>query len=79
MRNKHLAWAICTLLSLLVDGTPSAQVEDGGQANPDFDFRYDGGAYVFNLDTGGLSSGTWELQFTVNGGSIVYTAAFDVR
>jgi hypothetical protein len=63
------------------DGTPSAQVEDAGQANPDFGFRYLANlpGYSFNLDTDGLSGGTWELQFTVNGGSIVYSVAFDVK
>jgi hypothetical protein len=64
-----------------MDGTPSAQVEDAGNANPDFDFRYDPGlvGYSFNLDTDGLSSGTWHLKFIVNGGSNVYRIAFDVK
>jgi hypothetical protein len=63
-----------------LDGTASAVVEDAGQANsPDANFRYDAGSYVFNLDTAGLSRGTWELQFTVAGGSRVYGVTFDVR
>jgi hypothetical protein len=62
-----------------IDGTPSAQVEDAGNANPDFDFRYSDGVYVFNLDTDGLSSGTWHLKFIVNGGANVYSVAFDVK
>jgi hypothetical protein len=63
------------------DGTPSAQVEDAGNANPDFDFRYDDdlAGYIFNLDTDGLSAGTWELRFTVSGGSHLYKVAFDVK
>ena len=63
-----------------VDGTASAQVEDPGRSNsPDGDFRYDGGSYIFNLDTSGLSTGTWELQFTVTGDTRVYSVRFDVR
>lgn len=62
-----------------IDGTPSALVEDAGNANPDHDFRYDAGAYVFNLDTDGLASGTWKLLFTVNGYATVYEVIFDVR
>ena len=63
-----------------VDGSASAQVEDPGSSNsPDANFRYDGGGYIFNLDTGGLSTGTWELLFTVNGGGQVYSVRFDVR
>lgn len=69
----NLAW---------IDGDPStASAEDAGQANPGDDFRYDAdlAGYIFNLDTSGLGSGTWEVQFTVNGGQHVYDATFDVK
>jgi hypothetical protein len=62
-----------------MDGTASAQVEDAGNANPDYDFRYTGDAYMFNLDTDGLASGTWHVKFVVNGGAHVYRVAFDVK
>jgi hypothetical protein len=62
-----------------MDGTASSQVEDTGNSNPDYDFRYSDGAYIFNLDTDGLASGTWHLKFVVNGGIHVYRVAFDVK
>lgn len=65
-----------------LDGTASALVEDSGNANPDADFRYDEelGGYVFNLSTAGLSSGTWQLTFTVDGVTDpTYYVLFDVR
>ncbi|MBA2753300.1 MAG: hypothetical protein H0U40_02400 [Chloroflexia bacterium] len=65
-----------------VDGTvTSTAVEDAGQANPDWDFRYDAdlAGYIYNLSTGGLTTGTWQLLFTVNGGQTVYGANFDVK
>lgn len=65
-----------------IDGDPStASAEDAGQANPGDDFRYDAdlAGYIFNLDTNGLTTGTWQVQFTVNGGQHVYGATFDVK
>ena len=42
------------------DPTASTSVEDAGQANPDWDFRYDAdiAGYIHNLSTGGLALGT---------------------
>ncbi len=65
-----------------LDGTASALVEDSGNANPDADFRYDEdlGGYVFNLSTGGLASGSWQLNFTVDGvADPSYYVLFDIR
>jgi hypothetical protein len=62
-----------TGLVLVSDSTP-ADAEDSGNANPDNDFRYSAdlggdGGYIFNLSTKGLGSGTWKLNFTVDGQS----------
>jgi len=62
----------------------SGLLEDSGNANPDNDFRFDPslggtGGYIFNLSTKGLSTGTYSLNFTVTGDSIVYAAPFQVR
>ena len=62
----------------------SGPVEDAGNANPDNDFRFDAtlgttGAYIFNLKTNGLTTGTYNLNFTVTGDSFVYSAAFQVK
>jgi hypothetical protein len=62
-----------------VDSTASATVVDAGNANPDSDFRYDGGMYIYNLKTTGLTTGTWTLKFTVTGDPTTYSVQFDVR
>lgn len=46
----------------------SGTLDDAGNSNPDYDFRYDStlgpsGGYIFNLKTTGLQSGTWLMYF----------------
>jgi len=54
-----------------IGGTTSAPVVDSGNANPDYNFRYEpslggtGGSYIFNLSTKGLAPGTYALMFYV--------------
>ncbi len=60
------------------DGT-SGTVEDSGNANPDGDFRYDGGGYIFNLSTKGLAGGTYALNFTAGNDPSVYQVQFQVK
>jgi hypothetical protein len=62
----------------------SGLVQDAGNANPDNDFRFDStlgstGGYIFNLKTTGLSTGSYNLNFTVTGDSVVYSTAFQVK
>jgi hypothetical protein len=56
-------------------------LDDSGNANPDFDFRYDAslGGYIFNLNTTGLRTGTYNLNFTAGSDPVVHTAPFAVR
>ena len=60
-------------------------VEDSGNANPDFNFRYDptlggsGGGYIFNLSTKGLSTGTYVLGFRAGSDPTIYTVQFKVK
>lgn len=60
-------------------------VEDSGNANPDFNFRYDGtlggtgGGYIFNLSTKGLGTGTYLLGFRVGSDPTVYTVQFKLK
>ncbi len=67
------------------DSDSSSLVEDSGNANPDSNFRYDPtlgttGGYIFNLSTKGLTSGTWKLQFKVDGVTgLNYFVTFDVK
>jgi hypothetical protein len=62
----------------------SGQLQDAGNANPDNDFRFDAtlgvtGGYIFNLKTTGMATGTYNLNFTVTGDSLVYAAPFQVK
>jgi len=59
-------------------------VQDSGNANPDNDFRFDSslggtGGYIFNLSTKGLTTGTYQLNFTVPGDTSSYAALFQVK
>jgi microsomal dipeptidase-like Zn-dependent dipeptidase len=62
------------------NNTPAA-LEDSGNANPDFDFRYDAGlgGYIFNLSTNGFAPGSYLLNYSVSGDPTGHTAAFAVR
>jgi len=69
-----------TQVSTSISGT----IEDSGNANPDNDFRFDStlgitGCYIFNLKTTGLSTGTYSVNFTVTGDSLVYAADFQIK
>jgi len=61
-----------------------AELDDAGNANPDFNFRFDpalggGGGYVFNLSTQGFSTGTYRLFFTVSDDPIEHSLDFQVK
>jgi hypothetical protein len=56
--------------------------EDSGNANPDLDFRYAGGSYIFNLSTksSGFVQGSWGINFTVDGAAgSNYGVKFDIK
>ena len=60
----------------------SGPAVDAGNANPDFEFRYDAtlggtGGYIYNLQTIGLTTGTYRLNFTVLGET--YGVPFQVK
>jgi hypothetical protein len=62
----------------------SVLLDDAGQANPDFDFRFDPtlggtGGYIFNLKTTGYGTGTYLLNYTVVGDPVACTVQFQVR
>jgi hypothetical protein len=60
-----------------------ATLNDSGNANPDFNFRYTGGGglggYIFNLSTRGYPTGTYLLNFTVTGDPVPHAVQFSVR
>jgi hypothetical protein len=67
-----------------ISTSTSGAVQDSGNSNPDNDFRFDPtlgttGGYIFNLSTKGLTTGTYNLNFTVAGSSSVYSTQFQVK
>ena len=56
-------------------------VDDTGNANPDFDFRYDAAlaGYIFNLSTKGMASGTYKLNFVAGADPAVNSVGFAVE
>ena len=59
-------------------------LEDAGNANPDYQFRFSegigaGGGYIFNLSTANLSVGTYGLVFTVSGDPSTHMVRFQVK
>jgi len=67
-------------VTLTSTNAPTA-LDDSGNANPDFDFRYDSGlgGYIFNLSTTGYGTGTYTLNFTANGDPTTHNTTFAVR
>ena len=68
--------------AVLTGSATPVGVSASGNANPGNVFRYDAtlggtGGYIFNLDTTGLASGSWQLRFSLNGQ--MYTAPFLVK
>jgi len=67
-----------------VSSSISGPVEDSGNANPDFNFRFDEtlgdtGGYIFNLKTTGLSTGTYHVNFTIGDSPANYVAPIQVK
>lgn len=66
------------------DGAASPVV-DAGNANPDLNFRYDPtlfggiGGYIFNLDTSGLTTGNYQLNFKIGSDPAVLSVPFELR
>jgi hypothetical protein len=54
-------------------------LEDSGNANPDNQFRFAGGSYIFNLSLKGFTQGTYALVFTATGDATSHAVQFQVR
>jgi hypothetical protein len=84
--GENLSAAGLTITALgtvrLSDFAPG-EVEDSGQANPDDDFRFttlDGaGGYIFNLQTTGLTTGTYVLVFKAAGDPLTHGVQFQIK
>ena len=62
-----------------VSSSTAGVLEDSGESNPDDQFRFAGDAYVFNLQTTGFNTGTYELTFTATGDPNPHTVQIQVR
>ena len=62
-----------------VSTSTSGEVEDAGHANPDLNFRFEGDSYAFNLQTKGLTTGTYLLRFTAGAEAYHYAVRFQIR
>lgn len=58
-----------------------ATLDDTGNANPDFDFRYDStiNGYTFNLSTKGYDTGTYSLSFVAGNDPTEHSVQFAVK
>src|SRR5262249_14262897 len=71
--------------SLVLTSTSApAPLADSGNANPDYNFRFDpdmgrGGGYIFNLSLKGVSTGTYALRFTAGGDPTTHSLTFQVK
>ncbi len=63
----------------LVSTTALGPVDDSGDANPDGNFRFDGGSYVFNLKTTGLGTGTYALSFRCGADPTMHSVQFQIK
>jgi FG-GAP-like repeat len=60
-------------LQLLSNGTPTGAPIDStgsGAADVGQSFRYDGSHYIYNLDTGNMAVGTWQLRVLLDDGTV---------
>lgn len=68
-----------------VSDSATSPVIDAGNANPDLNFRYDptlfsgAGGYIFNMDTSGLTTGTYRLNFRMGSDPAVQSVPFELR
>jgi hypothetical protein len=64
-----------------ISSQASTSLDDPGNSNPDFDFRYEAalGRYVFNLKTTGYGTGSYLLNFVVGNSPTIYSVEFQIR
>jgi Tol biopolymer transport system component len=78
--NVSSSSIVVTALNVVRISTNTAsQVQDSGNANPDNNFRFSGGSYIFNLSTKGYATGTYLLRFKAGADPTVHTVQFQVK
>jgi TolB protein len=73
--NIHVSALSVTRIS---DNAPGA-LAAVGDADPDYNFRYAGGSYLFNLKTAGYATGTYLLSFRAGDDPSTHTVQFQVK
>ena len=63
----------------LVSTSAPGTLADSGDANPDHQFRFADGQYIFNLSLKGFGTGTYALVFTVGTDPTPYVVQFQVK
>jgi hypothetical protein len=65
----------------MVGADAPAPLDDSGDTNPDFGFRYDRtlAGYIYNLSLKGVSTGTYNLNFTAGGDPVLHSVRLQVR
>jgi hypothetical protein len=63
----------------LVSTTAPGPLVDSGNANPDSQFRFAGGSYIFNLSLKDFAQGTYALTFTAGNDPTTHAVQFQVR
>jgi hypothetical protein len=78
--NKVVDDAIATISVVQISGTPPATppTDLGQGSQPTNTFKVSGDQYVFNLYTGVLARGIWQLKVSISDGT-VHTAEIEVR
>ena len=83
LNGANVGSAGTTLTALRVVGpAPAATarpVQSPGNSQPGNLFKYSGGDYQFNLDTNGLTAGTYLLVFSISGDPLEHTVSFVIR
>jgi hypothetical protein len=63
----------------LVSNYAPGPLEDSGSANPDSQFRFANGSYVFNLSLKGFAQGTYALEFMAGSDPVPHAVQFQVK
>lgn len=78
--NASSAGIVLTALKVTNAATNSVSTPvDAGRANPDQRFRFDSGAYIYNLKSTGLEPGAYTLTFGVTKDPMTHNAPFQVK
>jgi hypothetical protein len=77
-RSASTIVVTATAVTRVSNNAPGA-LQDPGNSNPDFDFKFTGGQYHFNLKTTGYATGTYRLDFQVSGDPVTHSVQFQVK